>query len=134
MPLAHHSISNPCKCFYSIVSKRQTVSFKNFNWLWWARVGLLRASLSLRQMCLNHYLSTFVSTLIKKTDGEQSLWLYCSLLSQFPNIWCPLRCAYSSNNGHKAVLRLASLAAPSASLTHSTNCRWWLFILSPFGA
>ena len=38
-----------------------------------ARVGLLRAPLSLRQMCLNANLSTFVSTLIKKTDGEQSL-------------------------------------------------------------
>jgi hypothetical protein len=48
------------------------MSLKYFTRLWWARVGLLRASLSLRQMCLNGNLSTFVSTLIKKTDGEQS--------------------------------------------------------------
>jgi len=38
-------------------------------------------------------------------------------------------------NEGEAVLRLASLAAPSASLTQSpTNYRWWLFTLSPFGA
>ena len=43
--------------------------------------------------------------------------------------WIFLHCVYPSHNGHKAVLRLASLAAPSASLTQSTNCRWWLFTL-----
>ena len=131
------------------------MSFKNFNRLWCVRVGLLRASLSLRQ----------------------SLWLYCSLLSQFPNVWYSLHCIYPFHIGHKAVLRLASLAAPSASLTQilthplplsfekergdmyystyycspsltllergnkkgvskntsitqPTNCRWWLFTLS----
>jgi hypothetical protein len=64
---------------------------RNDEWLWLARVGLLRAPLSLRQS---------------------------------PRRFAPRGSAGGSLRS----------PPPSASLTQSTNYRWWLFTLSPFGA
>ena len=127
---------------YEIISKRQKMSFKEFDT---AVVCSGRAATGFAFASAILALAPF-QTLSSTRHCEWTQWVKQSqkefplsnmrVLRAMPIAMMLIASPFLKNEAMTLSTEGEAVPAspPSASLTHSTNYRWWLFILSPFGA